>query len=439
MQKGQMVNAFDGSSTDDLDPRVRSLLVRRANVLGPAYRLFYERPVEVARGSGVFLYDSEGREYLDAYNNVPSVGHAHPHVTEAITRQASRLNTHTRYVTEPVVDYAERLVATHDDGIDRVMFTCTGSEAVDLALRIARFRGKRRGVIVTENAYHGVTAAVAAISPSLGAGVPLDDTVRTVSAPRSADEAAASRLADEVRAAITDLEASGIEPAALILDSIFSSDGVYPSTPGVLKPAVETARAAGALYIADEVQSGFARTGQTMWGYQRHDVAPDLVVMGKPMGNGLPIAGLAARAEHLEEFGAAVRYFNTFGGNSVSIAAADAVLDVIEDEGLAANASEVGGHLLAGLATIAKSSELLGEVRGAGLFLAADLVDPTSGEPSPALAARVVNGLRDRQILISATGKSGDALKIRPLLPFQREHADRFLDCLAEVLEDAAR
>jgi len=434
--KGQMVNSFNVADAESLDPSVRQIVERRAKTLGPAYRLFYERPVEVVRGAGVFLFDSEGREYLDAYNNVPSVGHAHPHVVEAIADQASRLNTHTRYATEEVVSYAERLVSTHDEGIDRVMFTCTGSEAVDLALRIARHGGSRTGVIVTDNAYHGVTAAVAAISPSLGVGVTLDPAVRTVPAPDSSSEDPAKALGEAVTDAIEELRRHGMEPAAFIADSLFSSDGLWPSPTGVLGPAVEAIHDAGGLYIADEVQSGFARTGERMWGYQRHEVCPDLVVMGKPMGNGMPIAGVAARRDLLDEFGTEVRYFNTFGGNSVCIAAANAVLDVIENEKLAQNAVDMGQALLDGVESISQSSDLVGSTRGAGLFLAVDLVDPRTREPSAQLAGRVVNALRERRVLISATGALGDTLKIRPLLPFAPANVDQFLSTLDEVISD---
>jgi len=435
-----MVNAFDDRARAGLDPELGALIARREAVLGPAYRLFYERPLQLVRGEGVHLYDPDGNEYLDAYNNVPSVGHSHPRVAGAVARQAARLNTHTRYLAEETVAYAERLVATHDPAIERVMFTCTGSEAVDLALRIATFRESRRGVVVTANAYHGVTAAAAAVSPSLGEGVPLGPHVRTVPPPRDdrgGDPAA--ELGRAVGAAMADLERHGFPPAALLIDSLLSSDGLRPDPPGLLGPAVEAARAAGALYIADEVQAGFARTGESMWGYQRHGVSPDLVVMGKPMGNGMPIGGLAARGALLDEFGAAVRYFNTFGGNSVCVAAADAVLDVIEEEGLAENAARVGERLRAGIAELAAGTSLLGGVRGAGLFLAADLLDPGTGRPSPELAGRVVNGLRDRGVLISATGELGETLKIRPLLPFRPEHADRVVAALAEVVDELER
>jgi 4-aminobutyrate aminotransferase-like enzyme len=375
----------------------------------------------------VYLYDPEGNAYLDAYNNVPAVGHCHPRVAEAIARQAATLNVHTRYLTDGVVDYAERLLGTHGGSLDRAMFTCTGSEANDLALRIARHYSGGSGVIVTANAYHGVTAAVAEASPSLGPDVPAGPRVRVVPAPRPG-------FAGHVAAAIGDLRDHGIGLAAFLADSLFSSDGVIPDPAGFLRPVQDLVHEAGGLYIADEVQSGFGRTGSHMWGYQRHGLAPDIVTMGKPMGNGLPIAGLVARHEVLEDFGRKVRYFNTFGGNPVCIAAASAVLDVIEDEGLQANAASTGAFLKSSAENLAAGSAVLSGVRGAGLYLGIDVIDPVTGEPSASIASRVVNGLRDRRALISATGPGGNVLKIRPPLPFSQAHAEQFLAAFDEVL-----
>jgi 4-aminobutyrate aminotransferase-like enzyme len=355
-------------------------------------------------------------------------------VAEAIARQVATLNVHTRYLTDGVIDYAERLLATHDHGtLDRAMFTCTGSEANDLALRIARHyrAGKGAGVIVTANAYHGVTAAVAEASPSLGPNVPAGPHVRVVPAP-------GPDFAEHVAAAIDDLRDRGVGLAAFLADSLFSSDGVIPDPAGFLRPAQDLVHAAGGLYIADEVQSGFGRTGSHLWGYQRHGLTPDIVTMGKPMGNGLPIAGLVARHEVLEDFGRKVRYFNTFGGNPVCVAAASAVLDVIEDEGLQANAASTGAYLKASVEDLAAGSAILSGVRGAGLYLGVDVIDPATGEPSAGIASRIVNGLRDRRVLISATGPGANVLKIRPPLPFGRPHADQFLAALTDVLTEMA-
>jgi len=421
MNSDRMVNAYDAARAGALSPSVLDLIARRERALGGAYRLFYASPVHFVRGEGVYLYDPDGHAYLDAYNNVPSVGHSHPRVTGAVTRQLQALNTHTRYLTDPIVDYAERLLATHGaTGTGHAMFTCTGSEANDLALRIARHHTGGTGVIVTANAYHGVTAAVAEVSPSLG--IPLGPHVRTVPAPPRAED---------VAAAIASLSAQGIGLAAFLADSLFSSDGVLPDAPE-LRQVRDLVRAAGGLYIADEVQSGFGRTGSHLWGYQRHGLDPDIVTMGKPMGNGMPIAGIVARHEVLEDFGRTARYFNTFGGNPVCVAAAAAVLDILESEDLPANAAATGAYLKAEIAGLGAGS--LAGVRGAGLYLGVDVIDPATGEPSAGRAAAIVNGMRDRRVLISATGPLGHTLKIRPLLPFSRQNAGQFLSALSGTL-----
>lgn len=411
-------NYFDPVRSDELDIETRSLVERRARVLGSAYRLFYERPIELVRGKGTTVWDAEGNEYLDAYNNVPSVGHAHPRVVDAITKQASTLNTHTRYLQEGVVSYAEQLLSTLPPSVGNIVFTCTGSEANDLALRIAKIATGGTGVIVTANAYHGVTTEVAAISPSLGGVESLAEWVRYVQPPGPGVDFAAS-----VAAAIAELEIFGIRPAALIVDTIFSSDGVLPDAEG-LADAIVAVRAAGGLFIADEVQPGFGRLGHGMWGFDRHGIVPDLVTVGKPMGNGQPIAAVMARPALIDEFNRHSRYFNTFGGSSVSVAAAQATLDVIRDEGLIENAATVGGYLIGQLQEFGNR---IGGVRGAGLFIGVDL---ENGDQTTA----VVNKMRERGVLISSTGASNRTLKIRPPLPFSIDDADRLLETLDRVL-----
>lgn len=412
----------------------RSLLERRAHVLGPAYRLFYERPLHLVRGRGAKVWDADGREYLDAYNNVPSVGHCHPRVVAALAEQAAELNTHTRYLHENIVDYAEKLVATFPAELSQVMLTCTGSEANDLALRVARSVTAARGLIVTENAYHGVTAALAEISPSLGAANPIGNHVRLVPAPdtyRLGIEGAAAAFAEGVRAAIASLVAEGHGVAAMICDTVFASDGVFVDPPGLLAPAVDMVRAAGGLFIADEVQSGLARPGAHMWAFQRHGVLPDLVTLGKPLGDGHPIAAMVARPEHLEVFGKNTRYFNTFGGNPVSAGVGRAVLEVIAEEGLMKNAEVVGAVLMEGLHQIAPHHAVVGDVRGAGLYAAVELVaDPVARTPAPAALVGLMNLLRDEGILAGSCGKVANCLKIRPPLCFSASDATRFLDTL---------
>ncbi|WP_422750112.1 aspartate aminotransferase family protein [Mycobacterium sp. WMMD1722] len=436
-----MVNGFDRSRTAALPPRTRGQVEARDRLLGPGYRLFYQDPVEIVRGAGTLLYDADGNDYLDVYNNVASVGHCHPYVVDAVHRQLATLNTNTRYLQQSILDYSERLLSTMPAELGHVMFTCTGSEANDLAMRVARYHTGRQGVIVTSGAYHGLTADVSSFSPSLGVGVPLAPHVRTISAPdrlrRGGDDAVAAAMQREVREAIADLERHGFGLAAFIADMIFSSDGIYADPPGFLRPVIEEVHAAGGLFVADEVQPGFGRTGRHWWGFQRHGLVPDIMTTGKPMGNGIPIAAAVFRPELLVEFGRNIRYFNTFGGNSVSIAAAQAVLDVIEDEGLIDNADTVGAHIAAETSTMVANYDQVAEVRGAGLFIGVDIVtDRESNTPDGAAALRVVNNMRRRRVLISASGPRGSVLKIRPPLPFSIGDADRMLQNLQNALAE---
>ncbi|MBL0372253.1 aspartate aminotransferase family protein [Rhizobium sp. KVB221] len=433
-----MVNAFNAENFEKLSAEEQRLIERRERVLGPAYRLFYERPVHIVRGEGIWLYDAAGRKYLDAYNNVASMGHCHPRVVDAIARQTATLNTHTRYMHEGILEYAEQLVATFPSHLSQVMFTCTGSEANDLAVRIARQFTGGTGIIVTSLAYHGLTGAVAEFSPSLGEFVNLGPHVRTVRAPdayRVSPEEAKTRFGQDVQAAIDDLERHGIKPAMLIVDTIFSSDGVVPDPKGFLKPAVDAIREAGGLFVADEVQPGFGRTGETMWGFQRHGVAPDIVTLGKPMANGYPMAGVVLRPEIVAEFGAKARYFNTFGGNPVAAAAGMTVLEIIKDERLQENAAEVGRYIMDGFKDLARDFECIGDVRGSGLFIGIELVsDRQRKTPDASKTSGLVNGLRERGVLISASGPFGNVLKVRPPLVFSRANADQLLEASRDTL-----
>lgn len=436
-----MVNGFDPSDIERLPPRTRQQVGDRERLLGPGYRLFYEEPVEIVRGAGTLLYDADGNDYLDVYNNVTSVGHCHPYVVEAIHRQLTTLNTNTRYLQQSILGYSEQFLGTMPDELGHVMFTCTGSEANDLAMRVARYYTGNQGIIVTAGAYHGLTADVSAFSPSLGVGVPLGPHVRTISAPdrlrHGGDDGVVATMVREMREAIADLQRHGYGIAAFIADTIFSSDGIYADPAGFLQPVVDAVHDAGGLFIADEVQPGFGRTGRHWWGFQRHGLVPDIMTTGKPMGNGIPIAAAAFRPELLVEFGRNIRYFNTFGGNSVSIAAAQAVLDVIGDEGLIDNAEKVGSYIMSEIATMAGGYEQIAEVRGAGLFVGVDVVtDRDSNTPDGEATLRVVNHMRRRRVLLSASGPRGSVLKIRPPLPFSIADADRMLENLAVVLRE---
>jgi 4-aminobutyrate aminotransferase-like enzyme len=417
-----------------------SLIERRRSLLGPAYRLFYKDPLHLVRGEGCWLYDADGNAYLDAYNNVACVGHCHPHVVAEMTKQARTLNTHTRYLDERVLDYADRLTHTFPSELARVMFTCTGSEANELACQIARTVTGATGFIVTENAYHGNTLAISGLSPAFVEPGNLAPSTRCVPAPstyRGSRADVAGAFAEDVRGAVQDLESHGMRPAALLVDLAFASDGIQFDPPGLVAPAVAAIREAGGLFIADEVQAGFGRSGEGMWCFTHHGVTPDLVTLGKPMGNGYPVAGVVARPELLDEFSRHKRYFNTFAGSEVACAAGMAVLDVIEAEALIDHAREIGAHLNDALLGLMTKHELIGDVRSLGLFVGVDLVkDRATKERASDEAACVVNALRQRRVLISTTGPGANVLKIRPPLVFSAKDADLLLGELDEVLAE---
>lgn len=426
-----MANAFIPGKVM-LPPETEQLIARRDRLLGPAYRLMYDEPLHFVRGEGAWLIDAAGRRYLDAYNNVTSLGHCHPTVVAAIAEQAATLATNTRYLQEGILNLAERLLATMPQGLDRMMLTCTGSEANDLAFRIAKSATGGSGVIVTETAYHGITDAVAQFSPSLGVAVDLGAHVELVPATCALTEGEGG-FGIAIEAAIARLRRRGIRPAMLIVDTMFTSDGVWPGPTGFLAPAAVAIRRAGGVFVADEVQPGFARTGEAFWGFQRHGVVPDIVTMGKPMGNGYPVAGLAIGADLVEDFGRNARYFNTFGGNSVSCAAAQAVLQVIEDEGLQENADRMGARLVSGLAALSQRHALLSAPRGAGLMIGVEI--RRDGGPDRVAAAAIVNGLRREGVLVSSCGKDHNVLKIRPPLIISPAEVDQFIETLDRVLE----
>jgi 4-aminobutyrate aminotransferase-like enzyme len=435
------LNAFDMKDAAALGGALEERVRQRAKLFGAASVLFYDRPLEFVRGEGCWLYDADGVAYLDAYNNVPSVGHCHPHVVEAATRQLGQLNTHNRYLHQGIIDYAERLLATLPAALSHVTFTCTGSESNDLALRLAAHFTGGEGVVVTEAAYHGNTALVTECSPSsFKQGTP-PPRVRVVPAPdsyRVSQERMSDMFAGHVAAAIEDLERHGIGFSALLIDSIFSSDGVFADPPGFLRAAIDVVHRAGGLFIADEVQPGFGRTGASWWGFQRHGVVPDIVTMGKPMGNGFPISAVVMRSEILDAFCAQYGYFNTTAGSPVAAAVGQAVLDVIEREKLMENAMRVGGYLKQRLTEMSAHHPQIGDVRGAGFYIGVELLRRGAGSPAPELAAAVINGLRDRRVLIGAAGRFGSVLKIRPPLCFSAVHADRLIAVLDDVLTEVA-
>jgi len=423
------------------------LIARRRRVMGSALEpLSYRRPLHLVRGEGAWMEAADGRRYLDAYNNVPVVGHAHPRVVDAIARQAAALNTNTRYLHQAVVELGERLVATLPPELDTVMFVNSGSEANDLAWRLAHAATGADAGVVTDWAYHGVTAAIADLSPSEWRRGDPPSGVETFAAPntyrgRYADAADPESVArEEIADAVARLAERGRRPAALFIDACFTSDGIFVPRPEVVAAMVGAARDAGALYVADEVQSGHGRTGDGLWGHTAWGVTPDVVTLGKPMGNGHPVAAVITRAELVDRLSAQTTFFSTFGGNPVACAAALAVLAVIEDEGLVANATAVGDALRADLASFAARHPVVGDVRGRGLMTGVELIDDHDGrQPSADLAARVKDEMRERGVLIGTSGRHGNVLKIRPPLCIAPDEATVISRRLDEVLTDLGR
>ncbi|MFA1625598.1 aspartate aminotransferase family protein [Rhizobium mongolense] len=418
------------------------LLARRERLLGRNMSTFYDDPVQLVRGEGAWLWDADGRKYLDCYNNVPHVGHCHPRVVDAITRQASTLNTHTRYLHEGILDYVERLTATFDKSLDTAIMTCTGSEANDIALRMAQAVTGKTGIIATNHTYHGNTAAVSQLSTRMPPVGGFGGHVRHLPAPDGyrplgeiAGEAFTNAWASALEEAIASLQASPFGFSALMIDPFFANEG-FPELPdSFLRKAAIIVKKAGGLLICDEVQPGFGRTGTHMWGHQRAGVVPDVVTLGKPMANGHPVGGVVANADTLNAFRKAFRYFNTFGGNPVSCAAALAVLDVIEDEGLMENARAVGAYAQDGLRRLSEKHDVIGNVRGSGLFFGAELVlDREKKTPAPDIATKVINDMRARGVLMGKIGVHQCATKIRPPMPFSMENADLMLSTLDDVL-----
>ncbi len=417
------------------------MIKRRERLLGPAYRLFYDRPLNIVRGEGVWLFDCDGNRYLDMYNNVAHVGHCHPHVVQAIKKQVGILNTHTRYLHDNVLDYAERLLDKMPDDLDVAMFSCTGTEANELALRVARIYTEGTGIIVTEDAYHGNSHAIAEISTEDNEPEDRSDYIVTVPAPDTyrgiyREKDAADKYAEHIKVAINLLKERNIKVAAFIIDTIVSSSGVVGAPPGYLRKAAEIIREAGGLFIADEVQPGFARTGKNFWGFESDNFVPDIVTLGKPMGNGHPIAATIIQRDIIEKFSKKTGYFNTFGGNPVSCAAAMAVLDVIENEDLQKNALDVGAYLKSGIKKIAKKYSLIGNVRGNGFFLAIEMMDGRTDIPATEKASEIVQRLKNFGILTNTIGPDENILKLRPPMIFTRENADFFLMGLDKVLQE---
>jgi len=398
----------------------RELATRRDQAAGPLLTpLTYARPVHAVRAEGVWIHDADGSRLLDAYNNVPVVGHCHPRVTEAVVRQTRLSAVNARYLAEPVVELAERLLATFppDARLDTVLLVNSGSEANDLAWRLAVGVTRRTGGLVTENAYHGVTAAATALSPEEWPTGSRPSQIARIQAPGSGGDLVAT-----LDSALAQLD-GGL--AATFLDGSLMSDGIYTPDQAELRLLIERTHAAGGLYVADEVQAGHGRMGPELWSFVQHGISPDVVTLGKPMGNGYPVAALVTRSELAERFPYAGKTFSTFGGNPVAASAALAVFDVLEDEQLPTRAVGVGARLRAAVEALG-SNDIL-EVRGTGLLAGVQL-------SSVELAGRVADRLREDGILVGLTGSRGDVLKIRPPLVFADEHTELLVTALGRAL-----
>lgn len=415
------------------------LLQRRYSTLGTRSPLFYREPVHIVSGEGVRLTAAEGTRYLDCYNNVPHVGHANPRVTEAARDQLSLLNVHTRYLNDRVVEYSEQLLATFDGALDRVSYGNSGSEANELALRISRLLSGNSGVIVSDFSYHGTTITLAGMTTGITVGEPLSENVRAIripdldSDPRSEELALSDTLA-AVDEAIASLQEQGHGVSAGLFDAFFSNEGLPRVPRGLLAGIAERIRAAGGFMIADEVQSGFGRGGSRMWGHQHVGLEPDLVTLGKPMGNGHPVSAVVTRAEILEAFGERNAYFNTFAGNPVSAAIAEAVLRETQERDLIGRAAEVSRLAVAALQDLSHSHEIVAGVKGTGMFLGLEI--ERGGAPAPESALEVVEAVKRRGVLISRTGRHGNVLKIRPPFVFGREDLPQLLDALEASLSE---
>ncbi len=417
----------------DSNDNLQTHLARRAQLLGPCAYLSYQRPLHIVRAEGVWMYDSEGNRYLDVYNNVPHVGHCHPHVVNAISSQAHRLNTNTRYMHGLILELAARLTQRLPEPLSVCMFVCTGTEANELAWRLAKLASKNSGALVTRHAYHGNGDATIMFSPEEVPQNKLPPYVQTFSAPIS--NHAFHRPDSGLGTAIAVLEQAGHRPGMLLLDTAFTSDGIFTAPQGYLNTLFSTTRSAGGLCVADEVQAGFGRFGHHFWGFQFDDLVPDIVTMGKPIGNGHPLAAVVTRPEIAAALADDTGYFNTFGGNPVSCAAGLAVLDVIEAEGLQRNALEIGGYLSERFAALQKEYPVIGAAHGAGLLQGIEVIKP-DGTPDPQLAERILNQLRENGVLVGTTGPRYHVLKIRPPMVFQLEHADILLAAIMKVLDE---
>jgi len=421
------------------------ILAVRRNHFGFNLSISYSEPLKIVRGEGQYLFDDNGRRYLDLVNNVCHVGHCHPYVVAAAHQQMEELNTNTRYLHDNLAEYALRLSGTFPEPLEVCFFTNSGTEANDLALRLARAHTGSKEIIVLDHAYHGHSPSLVEISPYKCEGpggeglaehahkVPMPDPYR---GPHRGSEAGKG-YADDVRKAITEIEGNGRKLGAFMAESLISCGGQIIPPPGYLSAAADAVRSAGGVVIADEVQVGFGRVGTHMWAFESQDVVPDIVTLGKPIGNGHPMAAVITTKEIATSFDTGMEFFSTFGGNPVSCAIGLAVLDVIEMQGLQQHALEIGNRLLDGLRELRTRHKLIGDVRGLGLFIGVELVrDREALKPASREASRVIDEMKERGFLLSTDGPLHNVLKIKPPMVIQAHDVDEVLEALDEVLAE---
>ena len=419
--------------------------IRKKN-LNPCLSIAYKDALKIVKGRGVWLYDESGDKYLDMVNNVSHVGHCHPKVTLAAYEQMQQLNTNSRYLHDHLVEYSMQLLKTFPDELSVVFFCCTGSEANELALRLAHAKSGGDQIITVDGAYHGNTQTLIDISPykhkaNGGKGAP--DYVHTVEMPdtyrgkiQNSDKAG-ENYANYVETAIQKIETNDKQLSAFICESLLGCGGQMPLPDGYLKYAYAKVRAAGGVCVADEVQVGFGRCGTHMWAFEQQGVVPDIVTLGKPIGNGHPMSAVVTTQAVAKAFNNGMEYFNTFSANPVSCAIGLAVLEIIRDESLQENALKIGEYLMDGLRSIQKHCSLIGDVRGTGLYIGVEFVkDINTKLPASTEVANVVESLKHKNILLSTDGPDHNVLKIKPPMVFNQQHADLFLNALQLTLQE---
>ena len=401
--------------------------------------LFYKEPINLESGEGVWLYDKSGKKYLDVYNNVPVAGHCHPRIISSLTNQASKLNVHSRYVSDVVVNYSEKLISLHSDNLSKLQMACSGTEAVEIAIKMARIHTGGQGIICSNATYHGNSHET--FRMTIG---PFEPEFRRVTYPQSyrpikegLSEAELCELyIKEVEKQIEGFSQDGIKFAGLIFCSIFANEGLPDFPKDYLSKVSKLVRDSGGVVILDEVQAGFGRTG-SWWGYELSNVSPDIAVMGKPMGSGLPVSGVVTTEEISDSFHEKAFYFNTTAATPLQAAVGGTVIDIIQDEGLIENAEKIGGYLKAELLKIKDDFGYLGDIRGPGLFIGLDIVDNKADKnPDREKAIEIVETLKSKGVLISNAGQYRNVLKLRPPLVFDLDNANLLLETLNQVFRE---